>query len=403
MAAPTPAASASGGLTEGAVARREDFMLDSLVCAVEVLFFIYYSYQVRHRTVRGKSNIVFFQTLCYATPSGFSVRLKRHFSLIGAKGLVCIADEMLCEQIVSHGTLNGGTVFDRPSTPLTPLPPRPPPCALPPLPPCPRRYPSGTENTQIKPAEAMQLVNLLETAGRELLALQKIVGDNNPLKLAGKSLQNGFRAGAGAGPFGSFGGGAAAAAAASAAAAAAGGGGGVGGGAQRQRDVVRLCAVMEITSVLLCTLSVALSQVLILLMHMYGAVHISINGVAVSVYVTLSVDVQSGIFFYCRWCLPLYMGGLVSVLCFFCPRAKGKSMLWFSSICIAPGCAFSRCVCHNELRWGGVVVSKTLIYCCCLSGTIIYACGFSLPWFVRVFTHGASFVDHGLRRQWAGR
>ena len=300
MAAPTPAASASGGLTEGAVARREDFMLDSLVCAVEVLFFIYYSYQVRHRTVRGKSNIVFFQTLCYATPSGFSVRLKRHFSLIGAKGLVCIADEMLCEQIVSHGTLNGGTVwdvFDRPSTPLTPLPPRPPPCALPPLPPCPRRYPSGTENTQIKPAEAMQLVNLLETAGRELLALQKIVGDNNPLKLAGKSLQNGFRAGAGAGPFGSFGGGAAAAAAASAAAAAAGGGGGVGGGAQRQRDVVRLCAVMEITSVLLCTLSVALSQVLILLMHMYGAVHISINGVAVSVYVTLSVDVQSGIFF----------------------------------------------------------------------------------------------------------
>ena len=115
----------------------------------------------------------------------------------------------------------------------------------------------------------MQLVNLLETAGRELLALQKIVGDSNPVDPTGKSLHTGFGVGTGVGPFGSFGGGAAAAAVASAPAVAGGGGVGVGGvggrdgenGAQRQRDVVRLCAVMEITSVLLCTLSMALSQV----------------------------------------------------------------------------------------------------------------------------------------------
>lgn len=127
----------------------------------------------------------------------------------------------------------------------------------------------------------MQLVNLLETAGRELLALQKIVGDSNPLNPAGKSFHTGFGAGTGVGPFGSFGGGAAAGAAASAAAVAGGAGGvgatGVGGRdggneAQRQRDVVRLCAVMEITSVLLCTLSMALSQVLVLIACLFSSV-----------------------------------------------------------------------------------------------------------------------------------
>ncbi|CAN0253408.1 unnamed protein product, partial [Ectocarpus sp. 4 AP-2014] len=36
------AAAAAGSVSEGAAERREEFMLDSLVCAVEVLFFIYY-------------------------------------------------------------------------------------------------------------------------------------------------------------------------------------------------------------------------------------------------------------------------------------------------------------------------------------------------------------------------
>lgn len=45
--APTPGG--GGGLSEVA-ARREKYMLDSLLTAVEVLFFIYYSYQVVHDT-----------------------------------------------------------------------------------------------------------------------------------------------------------------------------------------------------------------------------------------------------------------------------------------------------------------------------------------------------------------
>lgn len=48
-----------------------------------------------------------------------------------------------------------------------------------------------------------------------------------------------------------------------AAATSASGMGGVAADAERKRDAVRLCAVMEVTSVLLCTLSVALSQVII--------------------------------------------------------------------------------------------------------------------------------------------
>ena len=42
-----PTAAGGGGVSEGAVERRKEFMLESLVCAVEVLFFIFYSYQVR--------------------------------------------------------------------------------------------------------------------------------------------------------------------------------------------------------------------------------------------------------------------------------------------------------------------------------------------------------------------
>lgn len=48
-----PAAAAAGSVSEGAAERREEFMLDSLVCAVEVLFFIYYSYQAREETGQG--------------------------------------------------------------------------------------------------------------------------------------------------------------------------------------------------------------------------------------------------------------------------------------------------------------------------------------------------------------
>ncbi len=44
--APAEAGGAAAGLSEGAAQRREEFMLESLVCAVEILFFIYYSYQV---------------------------------------------------------------------------------------------------------------------------------------------------------------------------------------------------------------------------------------------------------------------------------------------------------------------------------------------------------------------
>lgn len=43
------ATTAGSGLSEGALARREEYMLNSLVRAVETLFFIYYSYQARGR------------------------------------------------------------------------------------------------------------------------------------------------------------------------------------------------------------------------------------------------------------------------------------------------------------------------------------------------------------------
>lgn len=107
----------------------------------------------------------------------------------------------------------------------------------------------------------MQMVNLMETAGRELLALQKEVGANSSTPGGTSNLPNSFGVGCGAGPFGSFGGGAAAAAVVTAASNRGFGSGGGAGGAERQRDVVRLCAVTEVTSVLLCTLSMALSQV----------------------------------------------------------------------------------------------------------------------------------------------
>ncbi|CAM9536402.1 unnamed protein product [Pylaiella littoralis] len=187
---PGAAAATGGGVSEGAAERREEFMLDSLVCSVEILFFIYYSYQ-------------------------------------------------------------------------------------------------------IKPDEAKQLVTLVETAGRELLALRKTVvegggsgggvragGDGGgagagvgglPNGNASSGLGFGFGPGGaaavgGAGSFGSFGGGARAAGAGemmSRGGVFGGGGGGADGGvgaAERQRDAFRLCAVMEVTSVLLCTLSMALSQ-----------------------------------------------------------------------------------------------------------------------------------------------
>lgn len=123
---------------------------------------------------------------------------------------------------------------------------------------------------QIEPAEALQLVNLLESAGRELLTLQKSVGQS-VIGTVGAGVHNGFGAGAGTRPFGSFGGSSGGSGAAGAMSAATnrgfgslGGaaGGGDGGGSGGQRDVVRLCAVTEVTSVLLCTLSMALSQVM---------------------------------------------------------------------------------------------------------------------------------------------
>ncbi|CAM9538956.1 unnamed protein product [Ascophyllum nodosum] len=126
-------------MSKGACARREDFMLDSLLSSVEVLFFIYYSYQ-------------------------------------------------------------------------------------------------------IKPEEAKQLVTLLETAGRELLALQEAVGQNVAVP-GGSNLQNNFTGIT----LTSLGGRLGTATAA------------VTTTAERQREVVRLCAVMEATSALLCTLSMAFS------------------------------------------------------------------------------------------------------------------------------------------------
>eukprot|EP00903_Cladosiphon_okamuranus_P015217 g14064.t2 len=161
------AAAAAGGISEGATARREEFMLESLVCAVEVLFFIFYSYQ-------------------------------------------------------------------------------------------------------IKPDEAKQLVALVETAGRELLALQKAVaaaerggalagdalaggGSDGLQNNSSIGLSSGFGAALGAGSFARFGGGDGGPGGATAAAAEA-------ASAESRRDVFRLCAVMEVTSVLLCTLSMALSQ-----------------------------------------------------------------------------------------------------------------------------------------------
>lgn len=103
-------------------------------------------------------------------------------------------------------------------------------------------------------------MNLIESAGRELLRLQKAVADNTAFSYLGRGgsqgtgtnrLRSSF---AGGGHFdGSqvsrgFGAGAAV-------------GGGAAAAAERQRDVARLCAVMEVTAVLLCTLSGALSQV----------------------------------------------------------------------------------------------------------------------------------------------
>ncbi|CAM9948561.1 unnamed protein product, partial [Ectocarpus sp. 13 AM-2016] len=157
------AAAAAGSVSEGAAERREEFMLDSLVCAVEVLFFIYYSYQ-------------------------------------------------------------------------------------------------------IKPGEAKQLVTLVETAGRELLALQKTVAETDgitPTATAATAGGGGLHYTNGLSGYG-FGHGATAAAAPAAAAGVTGSFGAfVGGGgdeAERHRDVFRLCAALEVTSVLLCTLSMALSQ-----------------------------------------------------------------------------------------------------------------------------------------------
>lgn len=110
----------------------------------------------------------------------------------------------------------------------------------------------------------MQLITLLETAGRELLALQKVVGDNALSAGGAANFASGFASGgtgrSGIGSFGSFGGGVAGITADVTGAGGAASRGLEGGGALH-RDVVRLCAVMEITSVLLCTLSMALSQV----------------------------------------------------------------------------------------------------------------------------------------------
>lgn len=124
---------------------------------------------------------------------------------------------------------------------------------------------------QIEPAEALQLVNLLESAGRELLTLQKSVGQSI-IGAVGAGVHNGFGAGAGTRPFGSFGGSNGGSGAAGAMSMAtnrgfgslggAAGGGDDGGASGGQRGVVRLCAVTEVTSVLLCTLSMALSQVM---------------------------------------------------------------------------------------------------------------------------------------------
>lgn len=143
----------------------------------------------------------------------------------------------------------------------------------------------------------MQLVNLLETAGRELLQLKKSVGESSVIQGQRGNLQGGFsgrngaNGGGGFGPFAGFGGSAGLAAAAASSnptgasvvgmggalgrglgtggmggvvsGVGGGGGVGVGGEAERQRDLVRLCAVTEVTSVLLCTLAVALNQVIL--------------------------------------------------------------------------------------------------------------------------------------------
>lgn len=92
-------------------------------------------------------------------------------------------------------------------------------------------------------------MTLLETAGRELLALEQIIGEKTVVP-SGGSLPNSFGADAVAGRFGGGAGKATAAATT-----------GLGFGEEQQQDVVRICAVMEVTSVLLCTLSIALSQV----------------------------------------------------------------------------------------------------------------------------------------------
>lgn len=103
-------------------------------------------------------------------------------------------------------------------------------------------------------------MTLLETAGRELLAFEQIVSERT-VAPSGGSLPNNFSVDAGAGRFGAFGGGAGRATAAAATTTGLGFGDVAGIGEEQQQDVVRLCAVMEVTSVLLCTLSIALSQV----------------------------------------------------------------------------------------------------------------------------------------------
>lgn len=130
---------------------------------------------------------------------------------------------------------------------------------MPPLPP---------PSLQIKPDEAKQLVTLVETAGRELLALQKTVAETDgipPTATPATAGGGGLHYTNGLSGYG-FGHGATAAGATAAAAGVTGsfgafGGGGGGDEAERHRDVFRLCAALEVTSVLLCTLSMALSQV----------------------------------------------------------------------------------------------------------------------------------------------
>lgn len=109
-------------------------------------------------------------------------------------------------------------------------------------------------------------MTLLETAGRELLAFEQIVGERTVVP-SGGSLPNSFGADAGAGRFGGGAGRAAAAATTGL-----GFGGVAGSGEEEQQDVVRLCAVMEVTSVLLCTLSIALSQVCVWLALFLGSI-----------------------------------------------------------------------------------------------------------------------------------